>query len=54
MDGFIGGQRDWDSFSLSDVNCAEIQPVEKLQSIMDDSHSWQKNTSKLKGGNGEI
>lgn len=57
MDGFIGERRDWDSFSLSNVNCegkcAELLPVKKLQSIMDDSHSWQKNTSTLKGGNGE-
>lgn len=40
------------------VNCegkfAELLPVKKLQRIMDDSHSWQKNTSKLNRGNWEI
>ena len=45
-------------FSLSVVNCegkqAAILPVKKLQSIMDDSHPWQKNRSKLKRDNGEI
>lgn len=45
-------------FSLSVVNCegkqAAILPVKKLQSIMDDSHPWQKNISKLKRDNGEI
>lgn len=58
MDGFIGDQRDCEGFSLSVVNCEEKQtallPVKKLQSIMDDSHPWQKNTSKPERDNGAI
>lgn len=50
MDGFTGDQRDCGGFSLSVVNCEGKQaaplPAKELQSIMDQSHPWQKNRSK--------